>query len=70
MRTPLDKERGYKICTGCGNSLPRERTKWGLVWESCRDHGMCKPCLYAIRKAIGLYEKNPELEAQDRPPKK
>lgn len=59
-------QRKYKCCTGCGEELPRNRPNWGLVWND-KDHGMCKRCLYEIRKAIGVYKKNPELEKEDKP---
>jgi len=63
----MEKERVYKICTGCGAQLPRNRNLWGLVWASNKDHGMCKQCLWKLRTAFGVYVKHPELEKADKP---
>lgn len=69
MKTFSKKDRiprKYKHCTSCGEALPRNRPLWGLVWGD-NVSGMCKLCLYTIRKSCGVYLKNPELEAQDKP---
>lgn len=60
-------ERGYKVCTSCGKDLPRNRNLWGMVWESDRNTGVCKPCLYSLRLSIGYYEKHPEDLKKDKP---
>ncbi len=49
-------------CTGCGVSLPNDKSDWGLVWDS-QVHGFCKKCLFDIREYTGVKPKKEKKDA-------
>lgn len=61
----IERKDGH--CSSCSIKLPRNRPNWGLVWDN-KDNGMCKACLFAIRSAIGFYDKYPDQLKRDKPP--
>ena len=48
--------RGRLCCTVCDDSLPTEKSDWGLVWDS-GIHGVCIQCLRNIREKIGFAQR-------------
>jgi len=45
--------RGEWLCTVCGQTLPKLRKEWGLIWNS-ELHGACVPCVHELRSAFGF----------------